>query len=112
MRVHGKLGSVGRGSCVGVLRTGRRPIGTRWVDVNAGDAHSPEIRCWFVAQGVNTFKEDVFFAAESDSHEVSRETISKIFLYQASVYEHVMREHMKALSQIVDISFTWCVDQT
>ena len=64
VRVHGKLGSVGRGSCVGVLRTERRPVGTRWVDVNAGDAHSPEIRCWFVAQGVNTFKEDAFFAAK------------------------------------------------
>ena len=44
-------------------RTGRRPIGTRWVDVNKGDVHNPEVRCRLVAQEVNTYKEDAFFAA-------------------------------------------------
>ena len=44
-------------------RTGRRPIGTRWVDVNKGDLHHPDVRCRLVAQEVNTYKEDAFFAA-------------------------------------------------
>ena len=26
-------------------RSGRRPIGTRWVDVNKGDAAKPDVRC-------------------------------------------------------------------
>ena len=34
-----------------------------------------------------------------------------IFLDQASVNENVMHDHMKAPSQIVDISLPWCVDQ-
>ena len=44
-------------------RTGRRPIGTRWVDVNKGDSRRPEVRSRLVAQEVNTYKEDAFFAA-------------------------------------------------
>ena len=44
-------------------RTGRRPIGTRWVDENKGDVHNPEVRCRLVAQEVSTYKEDAFFAA-------------------------------------------------
>ena len=44
-------------------RTGRRPIGTQWVDVKKGDEHSPEVRCRLVAQEVDTNKEDAFFAA-------------------------------------------------
>ena len=44
-------------------RTGRRPLGTRWVDVNKRDKHSPNIRCRLVAQEVNTYREDAFFAA-------------------------------------------------
>ena len=31
-------------------RTGRRPLGARWVDVNKGDKHSPNVRFRLVAQ--------------------------------------------------------------
>lgn len=44
-------------------RTGRRPIGTRWVDVNKGDKSHPDVRCRLVVQEVNTYKEDAFFAS-------------------------------------------------
>ena len=52
---------MGRGSCVGVLEAD--PIGTQWVDVNKGVVRNPEVRCGLVAQEVNTYKEDAFFAA-------------------------------------------------
>ena len=42
---------------------GRRPLGTRWVDVNKGDKHSPDVRCRLVAKEVNTYREDAFVAA-------------------------------------------------
>ena len=41
----------------------RRPIGTRWVDVNKGDSEKPDARCRLVAQEVNTYKDDAFYAA-------------------------------------------------
>lgn len=41
-------------------RTGRRPIGGRWVDINKGDATSPNIRCRYVAQEVAHFEDDDF----------------------------------------------------
>ena len=44
-------------------RTGRKPTGTRWVDVNKGDVENPDVRCRLVAQEVNTYKDDDFFAA-------------------------------------------------
>ena len=34
-------------------RTGRRPIGTRWVDVNKGDRDNPKVRSRLVAQELN-----------------------------------------------------------
>ena len=44
-------------------RTGKPPIGTKWVDVNKGDAIHPEYRSRLVAQEINTnMREDLFAA--------------------------------------------------
>ena len=44
-------------------RTGRRPIGTRWVDVNKGDSTNPKHRSRLVAQELNVSKMPELFAA-------------------------------------------------
>merc|ERR1712015_131224 len=44
-------------------RTGKAPIGTRWVDVNKGDSVHPEYRSRLVAQEINTNKREDLFAA-------------------------------------------------
>ena len=43
--------------------TGKRPIGTRWVDTNKGDRDKPNVRCRLVAQEINRFKCPELFAA-------------------------------------------------
>ena len=43
--------------------TGKMPIGTRWVDVNKGDADQPDYRSRLVAQEINNNKRDDLFAA-------------------------------------------------
>jgi hypothetical protein len=43
--------------------TGRAPIGSKWVDVNKGDATKPLIRSRFVVKEIATYKSDDFFAA-------------------------------------------------
>ena len=43
--------------------TGKRPIGTRWVDTNKGDRSKPKIRSRLVAQEINRFKQPELFAA-------------------------------------------------
>ncbi len=43
--------------------TGRAPIGSKWVDVNKGDAVKPLIRSRFVVKEIATYKSDDFFAA-------------------------------------------------
>ncbi len=43
--------------------TGKAPIGTKWVDVNKGDAKQPLIRSRFVVKEIATYKSDDFFAA-------------------------------------------------
>jgi hypothetical protein len=43
--------------------TGRAPIGSKWVDVNKGDATKPLIRSRFVVKEIATYKTDDFFAA-------------------------------------------------
>ncbi len=43
--------------------TGKQPIGSKWVDVNKGDAANPQIRSRFVVQEIATYKTDDFFAA-------------------------------------------------
>ena len=45
------------------LETGRAPIGSKWVDVNKGDAVRPVIRSRFVVKEIATYKSDDFFAA-------------------------------------------------
>lgn len=47
--------------CVRV--TGKRPIGTRWVDINKGDKEHPDYRSRLVAQDVNTEGMEGIFAA-------------------------------------------------
>ena len=39
-------------------KTGKAPIGTRWVDVNKGDSVRPEYRSRLVAQEINTGKRE------------------------------------------------------
>ncbi len=43
--------------------TGKAPIGSKWVDVNKGDAKKPSIRSRFVVKEIATYKSDDFFAA-------------------------------------------------
>jgi hypothetical protein len=43
--------------------TGKAPIGSKWVDVNKGDATKPMIRSRFVVKEIATYKSDDFFAA-------------------------------------------------
>jgi hypothetical protein len=43
--------------------TGKAPIGSKWVDVNKGDAAKPQIRSRFVVKEIATYKSDDFFAA-------------------------------------------------
>ena len=42
---------------------GRKPIATRWVDVNKGDAASPDARSRLVAKDFAGNRDDSFFAA-------------------------------------------------
>ena len=42
---------------------GRKPIATRWVDVNKGDAASPDVRSRLVAKDFAVHRDDSFFAA-------------------------------------------------
>ncbi len=44
-------------------QTGRAPIGSKWVDVNKGDAVRPLVRSRFVVKEIATYKSDDFFAA-------------------------------------------------
>ena len=46
-----------------IERTGRKPIGTRWVDINKGDDENPNYRSRIVAQEFNSHKRDDLFAA-------------------------------------------------
>jgi hypothetical protein len=43
--------------------TGKAPIGSKWVDVNKGDAAKPLVRSRFVVKEIATYKTDDFFAA-------------------------------------------------
>ena len=43
--------------------TGKAPIGSKWVDVNKGDASKPLIGSRFVVKEIATYKTDDFFAA-------------------------------------------------
>ena len=45
-----------------IAETGRRPIGTRWVDINKGDKLCPKIRSRLVAQALNRSKLPELFA--------------------------------------------------
>ena len=38
-------------------------VGTRWVACNKGDQHDPDVRMRLVAQEVNTYQEEAYFAA-------------------------------------------------
>ena len=42
---------------------GRRPIATRWVDANKGDAATPDVRSRLVAKDFANTRDDAFFAA-------------------------------------------------
>jgi hypothetical protein len=43
--------------------TGKAPIGSKWVDVNKGDATKPLVRSRFVVKEIATYKTDDFFTA-------------------------------------------------
>ena len=42
---------------------GKRPLKTRWVDVNKGDEVKPDIRCRLVAKDIAYRRDDSFYAA-------------------------------------------------
>ena len=44
-------------------RTGKKPLGGKWVDGNKGDASQPVVRCRYVAQEIAFSRSDDFFAA-------------------------------------------------
>ena len=44
-------------------RTGKGPISVRWIDINKGDATSPNYRPRLVAREINTYKRSDLFAA-------------------------------------------------
>ena len=44
-------------------KTGKGPISVRWIDINKGDAQSPNYRSRLVAREINTYKRDDLFAA-------------------------------------------------
>ena len=46
-----------------LAETGKKPIGTRWVDTNKGDATCPKVRSRLVAQELNRGKMPELFAA-------------------------------------------------
>ena len=46
-----------------VMKTGKQPISTRWIDVNKGDAQNPNYRSRLFAREINTHKRDDLFAA-------------------------------------------------
>ena len=46
-----------------VVETGKKPIGTRWVDTNKGDATNPKVRSRLVAQEIHRSKMPELFAA-------------------------------------------------
>ena len=46
-----------------IERTGRRPVGTRWIDINKGDDENPSYRSRIVAQKFNNHKRDDLCAA-------------------------------------------------
>ena len=48
-------------------KTGTNPITARWVDINKGDATSPNYRSRLVPREVNTYKRDDYFAATPPS---------------------------------------------
>ena len=44
-------------------RTGKRPLGSRWVDVNKGDRTNPDVRSRLVAREIAYHRNDDFYAA-------------------------------------------------
>ena len=46
-----------------VQRTGKKPLGSRWVDVNKGDFVRPDVRSRLVAQEIAHHRNDDFYAA-------------------------------------------------
>ena len=46
-----------------LAKTGKKPIGVIWVDINKGDDDNPNYRSIIVAQEVNNYKRDNTFAA-------------------------------------------------
>ncbi len=60
-RKHGVYVKVPISQCVN--RTGKGPIGVRWVDVNKGDKINPEYRSRLVAKEIKIDKREDLFAA-------------------------------------------------
>ena len=61
MRKHNVYVKVPITECI--EKTGRKPIATRWVDINKGDDVNPNYRSRIVAQEFNDHKRDDLFAA-------------------------------------------------
>ena len=56
-------------------KTGREPIGVKWVDVNKGDNSSPDYRSRLVAQEIKTDKREDLFAATPPLEAIKNGTI-------------------------------------
>ena len=67
-------------------RTGKRPIGVRWVDVNKGDEVHPDVRCRLVAKETRTGKRLELFAATPPME-------TKTALFSAAVTEGTWYKH-------------------
>ncbi len=44
-------------------KTGKKPIGVRWIDINKGDTNEPELRSSLVAKEITIGKKQSIFAA-------------------------------------------------
>ncbi len=44
-------------------RTGKKPLGSKWVDINKGDRTSPDVRSRLVAREIAYHRNDDFYAA-------------------------------------------------
>jgi len=76
-------------------RTGKGPLGGRWVDHNKGDEASPLIRSRYVAQEIARYKDESLFAA-TPPLEALRMLISDVATFRPVEYKILMIDVRKA----------------
>jgi len=70
--------------------TGKKPIGTRWVDVNKGDEVNPEYRSRLVAKEIKVSKREDLFAATPPLE--AKKALFSLAVTKASASNVVIRE--------------------